>query len=265
MKARQSVLLDTARNVQAFLDAHTSIIGPTIASARKNFDDAVTQLMTMAVTQSGSIIASKGATARQKALRTALVNNNMKPISTIAKLLLPDAPEIGALVITRKGLAGTQLIASAHGMADAAEKYSDTFTQSGMPDDFVASLRSAADAVTAAGTGRQVALATGSGAVAAMQVQEARVRSLLHVINALVIPKLGTDASLLSQWKAARAIDSKKPITAVPASAPATGTGTSTTGSGSPATGTAAASAPSPVESSPSPATASAAAPASQG
>ena len=33
MKARQSVLLDTARHVQAFLDEHASTIGSTITSS----------------------------------------------------------------------------------------------------------------------------------------------------------------------------------------------------------------------------------------
>jgi hypothetical protein len=218
MRARQSALIDTAHHVQAFLDANATLIGANIHPARQNLDDAVTQLTTMAATQSGGIMAAKGATARQKALRATLRNNYMKPVATVAKLLLPDVPEIGALEVKTKNMSTTQLVAAAHGMADAAESYAAVFTQHGLPDDFVAQLRNAADAVTASAAGRQATQATTSGAVSGMLAQESRVRSLLKLINALVVPKLGTNATLLAQWKAARAISPGTPINPVPSS-----------------------------------------------
>jgi hypothetical protein len=218
MRARQSAIIDTAHHVQAFLDANASLLGANILPARHNLDDAVAQLTSMAATQSGGVMAAKGATARQKALRATLRNNYMTPVSTVAKLLLSDVPEIGALQVKMKNLSTTQLVAAAHGMADAAEGYATVFTQNGLPDDFVAQLRNVADAVTASVAGRQATQAVTSGAVSGMLAQESRVRSLLRLINALVVPKLGTNATLLAQWKAARAISPKTPIGAVPSS-----------------------------------------------
>lgn len=248
MRARQSAIIETAHNVQAFLDANAAIVGPNIASARHNLDDAVEQLTTMAATQTGGVIASKGATARQKALRTTLRNNFMKPVSTVAKLMIPDVPEIVALDIKTKGLNSTQLAASAHAMADAAEKYAEVFTKHGLPAEFATNLRAAADAVTTAVSGKQQTQAVTSGAVQGMAAQETRVRSLLKLINALVVPKLGTNAVLLAHWKSARAISATTPIPSVPstvtsaveaapaASTPATATSTPATAAPAPAT-----------------------------
>ena len=212
MKAKQSVLLETARNVQAFLDANTAVIGPTITTARQNLDDAVNQLAAMAVTQQSSKTASKGATSLQAKLRVSLRNNFMKPVATVAKLFAADVPEINALTVPKKQLSSAALVAAAYAMADAAQKYNDTFTKNGLPDDFIAQLRTAADAVTTAITGRQTHVASTAGATSGLSQQESRVRSLLKLINALVVPKLGTNTVLLGQWKVARAIDHTKVI-----------------------------------------------------
>ena len=238
MKARQSVLLETARNVQAFLDANTAVIGPTIATARQNLDDAVTQLAAMAVTQQTSKTSSKGATSLQIKLRVSLRNNFMKPVATVASLFAADVPEIDALRMPKKQLSSAALVAAAQSMADAAEKYADTFVKNGLPQDFVAQLRTAADAVTSAITGRQTQVASTAGATSGLAQQESRLRSLLKLINALVVPKLGTDTVLLNQWKVARAIDHTKAITPTPTSVSGGGFTVSATPSASASSGT---------------------------
>src|SRR6185312_12110645 len=104
MKGRQSVLLDTAQHVQGFLDENATVLGPNITSARRNFDDAVSQLTAMAVTQSGGVIASRGATALQRALRSNLRNGHMKAVAQVAKIALPNVPEIQELAATTKNM-----------------------------------------------------------------------------------------------------------------------------------------------------------------
>jgi hypothetical protein len=49
MRTRQSLVLDTARHVQGFLDDNATVIGSSIASSRRNLDDVVTQLTTLSV------------------------------------------------------------------------------------------------------------------------------------------------------------------------------------------------------------------------
>src|SRR5438309_6574914 len=79
MQTRQSAVLDTGRQVLAFLDAHATVIGPILTAARRNLDDAVSQIASLASSQTSSAIAGKGATARHHARETMLRNNYMKP------------------------------------------------------------------------------------------------------------------------------------------------------------------------------------------
>ena len=136
MKKRQGVVLTTAHNVQAFLDAHATLLGLGVTSARRNLDDAAQQLADMAKTQVTSGLASKGATAQQHALVATLRNHYMRPVSSVAKVVLAEAPEIGTMAVKTKGLTPTQLVAAAQGMADAAEQYAEVFKVNGLPDDF---------------------------------------------------------------------------------------------------------------------------------
>ena len=220
MQNRQGMLIDTARHVQAFLDENAAVIGPAIAPSRANLDDAVTQLNTMAVMQSGGKIRSKGATARQKTLRRTLRTIFMKPIADIAKLRLGDVPEMGALTMPAKQLGATQLVAAAHAMADAATRHEPVFTDVGLPAEFIGELRAAADAVTASLDGRQAQLGVSTGATATLKEQEKRVRALFKLINALVVPRLGNNVSLLTKWRMTKAITHRS-VVAVPAPLPA--------------------------------------------
>jgi hypothetical protein len=142
----------------------------------------------------------------------------MAAITQVAKIALPNVPEISELAVSTQHLSGQALVAAAHGMADAAEKYASILTQYGLPDDFVAQLRSAADAVTQLGIGRNQASTDVKAATASMRAQESRVRRLLKLLNALVVPRLGTDPELLTKWQTARAIEHQTPIVPVPAS-----------------------------------------------
>jgi hypothetical protein len=218
MRIRQSVVLDTARHVQAFLDDNADVVGPAVASSRRNLDDVVAQLTTMAATQNTAKMASKGATARQKSLRVSLRTNHMKPIAEVAKQQLRDVPEFSSLTIPRKPLGSTQLVAAATAMANAAQAHESVFTGVGLPDDFIAQLHTAADAVTASIASRQEEIVETTGATAGLKAQERRARSLFKLINSLVVPKLGSNAVLLAKWKSTKAISSKSTSAIVPSS-----------------------------------------------
>jgi hypothetical protein len=226
MRTRQSLVLETARHVQSFLDDNAALIGPSIASSRRNLDDVVAQLTTLAVTQSTSKIAGEGATARQKSLRTSLRANHMKPIAEVAKQQLRDVPEFASLTMPVKKLGATQLVAAATAMASAAQPHEAVFTQVGLPDDFLDQLHTAADAVSASITGRQQVHADATGATAGLKAQESRARSLFKLINALVTPKLGSNAVLLAKWKSTKAISSKSTSAIVPSTTASSTTAT---------------------------------------
>ena len=94
----------------------------TKTGARKRLDDAIIELSTHASDQTGSALRSQGATRKQKSLRTALLRDHMAPIARIARVDLPQAPEIEPLRMPRGRPTATRLAAAANGMAKAAEK-----------------------------------------------------------------------------------------------------------------------------------------------
>ena len=223
MRSDQSRVLETARHVQGFLDEATASVGPRIASARRNLDDAVEQMTALAVGQTEGRITSAGAAARQKSLRMVLRVHHMKPIAEAAKQLQGAVPELRSLTMPKERLGATRLIVAATAMARAAEPYQALFTEVGLPDDFVTQLLAAADAVNRSIAIRQERLVQRTGATAGLTAQESRARTLFKVINALVVPTLGSDAGLLAKWKTTRAISPKSTaaIAATPAPPPA--------------------------------------------
>ena len=214
MQSRQSRVLDTARQVQGFLHENAAHIGPCVTSCRRNLDDAVSQLTELAVTQDNGRITSRGATARQLSLRRALRINHMKPIAEIARQELGNVPEFKDVRMPVKQLGTTQLVAAATAIADAAMQRSALFTARGLPDDFIARLHATADALTASFDGYRHNAGRKTGATAGIGQQEKRIRSLFRLLNALVVPELGSDEVLLAKWKATRAVTPK--VTSVP-------------------------------------------------
>lgn len=215
MRKSESRVLDTARNVQAFLIENAEIVGPSIASCRRNLDDGVARLTAMAIEQGVGHAASSGATARQKSLLATLRRNHMRPVTLVAKQKLRAVPEFAPLSKPTRHLGATLLVAAAKAMAVGAQQHEAVFTDVGLPDDFIALLHAAADAVTASFAGRQVSRAEATSATAGIHAQEQRLRGLFQLIDAIVGPKLGTDAVLLSKWGSTKAI--RRRSNAVPA------------------------------------------------
>jgi hypothetical protein len=211
-------LLATAGNITAFLDSNAARIGPNIATTRHDLDDAVTQLAAMVAAKAGTRAATRGTASQRKVLRASLRTNHMKPIAIVAKLKLSGVPELAALRMPPKSLASAALVAAAKAMAVAATQYDTVFTGVGFPNDFVAQLTTAADAVTAVAV--TPAVVQVPGAATGITQQQTQVRGLFLLLDALVIPRLNDDPVLLAKWKAARASSTTAPIP-VAASAPA--------------------------------------------
>jgi hypothetical protein len=225
MKHRQSHVLETLRQVQVFLDANAATVGPAVAASRRNLDDVVAQLTTHAAAQEGGNIGSRGETAKQRVLRTSLRNNHMRPIAEVAKQKLRDVPEFHALVMPAANATSAQLVAHATAMADAAQAHEEVFKEVGLPDDFVASLRSVADQVSLSIDARKQQAGKRSGATAGLTAEEKRGRSMLKLIDALVVPRLRNNDAVLAEWKSAKRV-ARKPgpvATGVAPVLPATG------------------------------------------
>jgi hypothetical protein len=202
-------MLDTLRQVQVFLTTHAAVIGPVIAALRHTLDDVVSQLASYATAQEGGKINSRGETAKQRVLRRALRKTHMRPVAEVAKQKLRDVPEFHAFVMPPSKATSTQLVAHALAMAEAATKHEQVFRAIGLPEDFIARLRAAADEVTRSIDDRKQHAGKRSGATAGLAAEESRGRSVLKLIDALVVPLLGSDDALVREWQSAKRVPKK--------------------------------------------------------
>jgi hypothetical protein len=110
-------------------------------------------------------------------------------------------------------------------MAEAAQPYAQMFIDAGLPQDFIAQLGAAADAVTSSIDTRAAARGRRSSATGALMELEGRARLAFKALSAFVVPILSADVAhsgLLAEWKSARRVDSR--------GGPVTGAGQAATG-----------------------------------
>lgn len=229
MQTKQGNMLQSLRNVEDFLDANaTQLAGVVQSDVRQRLTDAITSLESHVSAQTEGTFGSKGATQKHKALRRALIRDHMIPIARIAAADLPDTPELRSLRLPASGVSVQRLAAAAHGMADAAQKYADTFTRATLPADFAAQLAAAADAMIASIGDRTKNLLVRRGATEGLKNTLAGGRRIVGVLDALVRSKLQDQPSLLAAWESAkrvtqrpgRAVASEASTPAVPVVAP---------------------------------------------
>jgi len=211
---RQNVVLEALRQVQVFLDGNASIVGSAIAKARQNLDGVVSTFTSHAAAQETGGMHSVGETARQRTLRATLRKDYMAPIAEVAKQKLRDVPEFHALVMPASNSSTAQLAAHAAAMADAAKAHAQVLTDAGLPDDLVAGMLSLADDLSKSLDDRKQHSSKKSGATAGLAAEEGRGRSMLKLINALILPKLRNNDALLREWKAAKKVPKKPGVVA---------------------------------------------------
>ncbi len=212
MKAQHVIVLNTLQRVQRFMDTNDGVLGSVNDSGYRHvLDDVVTTLKEHAVNQNASQQAGQGETARQRALRSALRQNHMRPIATIALAELPQVPEFVSLRMPANNATPQRLIAAAGAMAAAARKYESTFTAGGLAPDFVAQLQAAADAVDESVTNRGTTTTTQHAATAGLSASAKRGRAAVRVLDSLVRPQLAGNAALLAQWNTAKRFSGKTP------------------------------------------------------
>jgi hypothetical protein len=200
-------MLQSLRNVAGFLDQHADQLqGVVQTGARQRLDTVITALETHASDQSGGTIGSKGATQKQRALRRALIRDHMTPIARIAAADLPRTPELEALRLPKGRPTSQKLAAAAHGMAEKAAVFAQVFTRAGLPDDFVAALIAAADAMIASISERESNRNAVRGATESLATKLAESRRVVHVLDAFVQSKLQSDDGLLASWNRAKRV-----------------------------------------------------------
>ena len=206
MRHEQDAVLISLRRAQQFFDENGGALTAMNPTARKELDDMVLQLTTLAVTQDSGARGSKGETARNRALRLALRLNHMTPIAEMAKYKLEAVPELEALAVPAARVNAESLVSMAMSMADAAEPHMQTFIDGGLSPTFLDDLRTAAKAVRESIVERGSLRGRRNGATAGLAETERRGRGLLRVLTALVLPQLGDDAQLVREWTSAATV-----------------------------------------------------------
>ena len=202
MQVQDEVVFETLRGIQRFLeDNGTTLDAVNKASARERLDEMVAQIGSHAVAQVAGRRAAVGETAKQRSLRLALRSDHMRPIAVIASQKLREQPEFTLLRVPRFSVRGAALTTAAYDMANAAEKYTELFVHEGLPTDFVAQLRGAADQLGQSMDVRGQNQGQRAGATEGLKSATRRARALIRVLDAQVRPKLGTNDELLRQWR----------------------------------------------------------------
>ncbi len=226
VKIRQSTTLQSLRAARAFVDMNAgALVGVVDTGSLKRLGDSIESLAHHADDQSGSQLKAQGLTERQKTLRSEL-HAQMVTVARVARADLPTTPEFKALRLPRGRPAPERLKAAAAGMAQVAAEHVAVFTAAGLPNDFVAQLTAAAQAVLDAVDDRKLTSGKRSGATAGLARQVAEGKRVLAILDALVTRALRDNAPLLANWKSVIRVPrtattvSATPVEATPSSTP---------------------------------------------
>jgi hypothetical protein len=210
MQQKQTYVRDTLVNVQRFLDANATALGPVNTSgARKALDDAIAGLTDHSVAQGEHIIGSTGETSKQRALRLRLRRRYLAPIAHVAAAKLGDVPEIATLRLPSKNLIGSALVDAANAMANAAAPYAATFTAAGLKPDFLDALRTTAQDMETSLGGRTDHVTKRRGSTIALGSAASAGRTALRLLDAVIQQQVPDDAQLLAEWSAIKRIPRK--------------------------------------------------------
>jgi hypothetical protein len=220
MQTTQGSMLASLRAVQAFLDQNADPLAAVVKTgARQQLDDAIRVLSAHASDQTGSDLAAQGATRTQRTMREALLRDHMAPISRIARADLPVTPAVESLRMPRGRPTTERLAAAANGMAKAAVPFSPVFVSAGLPQDFVAQLNTATDAMLVALNDRTQNRGRRGGATQGLSEKLSAGRRIVHVLDAFVKSALKDNPSLLANWNMVKRVqktNGRQPITVVP-------------------------------------------------
>lgn len=207
MRIEEGAVLETLRRIQGFLDAKHEILSAVNQSnARKRVDELVDKLSTHSVEQFAGRRVAQGETAKQHAMRKALRSDYMLPVAIIAGELLREQPDFAKLRVPKSKTGTVGLATAAYDMAKVADQHIDVFIGEGLAPDFVVQLRDAADRLLQSMDARGQGKGQRAGATAGLKSATKRARSQIRLLDSLVRPKLGTDDTLLREWKSAKHI-----------------------------------------------------------
>jgi hypothetical protein len=219
---QQLLQVQSLRRAKAFLDDHPDVAGAlNTTNAKRQLDDAVARLGTTAVEQDTRSRQVRGETGRRKQLERDLRVLHMSPIAEFARAKLKGSPNFAALTPAALRLYGERLANTALAMADAAEPYAAQFTEAQFPTDFLAQLRTSAQAVLASIDAKAKQKGQRVGATQEIDRAIKQGRAGVFTLNPVIRRALKKESALFAEWRSASRVE-KKAVRSTD-TAPATG------------------------------------------
>jgi hypothetical protein len=207
MQTKQSTMLQSLRNVEAFLEEHADkLAGVVSTGARQQLADTIAALADEAKVQAGSKLTSKAATKKELDLRHALLHDHMEPIARIAKAKLPHTADFSQLKVPTGKPTAQKLTADAYAMAEKAQPHADVFIASGLPKEFSSNLTAAANAMMAAIDEKSTSRGNRRGATTGIKARLTAGRQTVHILDSFVKTALKDDPALLANWKISKRV-----------------------------------------------------------
>ena len=218
MQTVQGNMLESLVRVRSFLDTHAERLASVVQTGtRSRLDETIAALTASIQDQGSSNIAARKSTRVQYARRIALLKDHMAVVARIARASLPNTPELAALRMPKGSPSLARFAAAAHEMANGAAPHADVFVSAGLPADFAANLKAAADAMLAARGERGNNTGRRAGATEALKSGLSAGRKVVRVLDAMVKTTLKTQPGLLADWTSVSRVRRVATVAAAPA------------------------------------------------
>ena len=201
MEKKKRSALRRFRRTQGFLTTNP-VEGTSVQ--QQVLDEVIREMTASGEEQDASARLTRGETARQRALRNALWNHHMAPLSRIARRAFGIPGMDAKFLLPPKRADNEAIINSARGMAQAAEQHAQVFVQQGLPSDFVAQLRAATDELAAVLKVRVQGQQRSKTSRETLDVLVKRGIAALDVLDAIVKPRLADQPELLATWNSVK-------------------------------------------------------------
>ena len=226
MNAHQKRELQSFRRVQDWIGKNPQVTTASSATADQLtvLNGAVQEITTLAAQQNEQASVGLGATAEARRLRAELLTQHMRPVASIARATIPDVVKMSVeLQAPAAKIDAEALFAEAEAMATTAAKYSDKLIARGLPADFVAQLRTVAEAYKKEIDTRGQARAGVTGATAGLHAEVLIGRKAVETMSVINTKQLRGQPAALAEWKQIRRVTIKGVNTGVaPAPLPVT-------------------------------------------
>lgn len=212
MHGTQKKYLSMFRRVRELLSAETE--NATIAAPLKELDGIIERMSDHGITQDSLHRRTRAFTVAIGDAARSLRRDLMRPARLASRTVFPTVDN-GATalrsVMRMPSSSGDYeaLAVAAHAFANAVEEHAAAFTLAGLPKDFSARIRKAADDFVTLIDTRSKEDQRRMAATQGLAVESQRGVAIVRLLDALVEPVLRSDAARLAEWQKATRIRSR--------------------------------------------------------